>query len=77
MLLAAWYYSSERLGLKQIQTDRLGDDAYREELKRYLNLGERIVGLLRRSRSGQDIELADTIEVLVDGYRARMRKRVT
>ena len=74
MLLAAWFYLSERAGLKEVEMDRLGDAPYREQLKRYLDIGERIIALLTEAKSAQDQELAAEILDKVGKVRRATRK---
>jgi len=75
MLLAAWFYLSERTGLKQIEVARLGDSAYRAQLKKYLELGDRIIGLLELSKSEHDVETGTGIKNTVDAHRTAIRNR--
>ena len=42
MLLGAWFYLSERAGLKEITLGRLDDRAYRDHLRIYLRRGQRV-----------------------------------
>jgi len=74
MLLAAWFYLEERHGFKNVQRDKLDEDSYREQLKVYLNLGERVIALLEKSSSPEDRNLANTIQSRVDTLGREMRK---
>ena len=72
MLLAAWFYLSERLGFKKVEADKLTNDA--QGLKGYLNLGERVIALLTESNSEDDRILAASIQDKIDTLRREMRK---
>lgn len=74
MLLAAWLYLSERGGLKEIQKDKLHDTIYYEQVKEYLNLGERISGLLGQSNFQEDKKLSVTIQEKIDTLRKEVRE---
>lgn len=73
MLLAAWFYMSERLRFKEIDPSRFGDPVYEERLKAYWNLGDRTADALRKSKLEQDRSLAAEMQQLIDGQQKAKR----
>ncbi len=74
MLMAAWYYLSERCGLKEIQHERLDEEDYRARVRSFMDLGDRLIPLLKRSKSQKDVSLSTRIESTIDAHRRTLRK---